>query len=114
MLIALLFVAPEGLIVDSRLLIGLTLMDHWTGEYSDLKIILNWRSLFRSFDPNNHYLADLMVQETEVVNKYSVGIEIDYLVENMIDSRWVTLRVSLDWSLEDCSLIVETVMLDSC
>jgi len=28
MLIALLFVAPEGLIVDSRLLIGLTLMDH--------------------------------------------------------------------------------------
>ena len=83
MLIALLFVAPEGLIVDSRL----TLMDHWTGEYSDLKIILNFRSLFESVDPNNHYLADLMVPETEVVNKYSVVIEIDYLVDDMIDSR---------------------------
>ena len=83
MLIALLFVAPEGLIVDS----WLTLMDHWTGGYSGLKIILNLRSLFESFDPNNHYLADLMVPETEVVNKYSVGIEIDYLVDDMIDSR---------------------------
>ena len=62
-------------------------MDHWTGEYSDLKTILNLRSLFESFDPKDHYLADLMVQETEAVNKYSVGIEIDYLVEDMIDSR---------------------------
>ena len=86
-LIALLCVAPEGLIVDSRLMIDLTLMDHWTGEYSDLKIILNLRSRFESFDPKNHYLADLMVPETEVVNKYSVGIEIDYLVDDMIDSR---------------------------
>ena len=70
----------------------------------------NW--LFVFSDPIDHYLADLMVQRTEVAPSTCLAengrrkTAFDYLVEDMEDSRSANpLMVSFDWSKIDLGIV---------